>query len=350
MPFKEILGQPRAVRVLQNALATGVLPHAYLFHGTKGTGRFTTARAFAMALLCGEMEGDACGRCPVCRRVEAEGHPDVRVLRPLSKGEKGEWVVDPERGEIRIEQVRDLQRWIEIGSFEGGWKIVLFDGAERMNTPAANALLKTLEEPPRRSLLVLISSTRRGLPSTIVSRCQPVHFAPLPAEEIEAFLSRRSMHAPEDRSLVAALSGGSLGTAVNMDEDWLLRERREWLRRLHGLSLSDAGESILDVADALSRSPRLLDVLDMLLGWYRDLLVYRARGNPPRPEVRNRDLLHEIEEVSGREAPGEWVDKYALVWKARQDVERRLNARMVVETLLLALADHRNVDAPRGAG
>lgn len=336
MSFEEILGQERPIRVLVRALAADTLPHAYLFYGSEGLGRFKTALALAKALLCRNREGDACGSCSACTRVGRENHPDVLVVRPESRDDGKERVVDPEQGTIRIEQVRDFQRWIAVRAFEGGWKVGIFDGAEKMNQAASNALLKTLEEPPPMTLLILISPTRAHLLPTIVSRCQTVPFSAVPQDRLESFLAERKEIPEEARSLVSALSGGSPGRALRMDLQWVVGVRRAWMDRLRAFLASGPGGGLVALAKELADSGDLLDVLDLYESWYRDLLVCRI-GSPER--IVNRDYLEEISEAPGGPDPTETIARIDAIRKARRDIQGayNLNRQFVMEGLLLRL-------------
>jgi len=340
MPFREVLGQERVIRVLRKALATDSLPHAYLFYGTGGVGRFKTARTLAAALFCASSPGDPCGTCSHCLRVQREEHPGLAVLRPLVRKDDKEWEVDPDRGEIRIDQIRELQKWFAVRSFDGGWRVCILDGAERMNAPAANALLKTLEEPPPESLLVLVSPTRTQLPPTVVSRCQTLYFPPVERAEIEEILrAAPGRGSPQDLFLLAALSGGSVGRALQMDPAWITGDRLDWIQGLRETTEGARAGSLLDLADALAKSDRVFDVLDLFLAWYRDLTVFRGAGDPDR--LLNQDLAEEIREVAQtRDALG-WAEKARTVQRARADLldRRNLNAQLVMETMLLRLAD-----------
>jgi len=339
MPFEDILGQERAKRVLTRALAENKLPHAYLFYGAEGLGRFKTALTLAQALLCKAREADSCGDCSACTRVAKENHPDVIVVRPQSRKGTNEWIVDPDLGTIRIEQIREFQRWIAVRSFEGGGKVGIFEGADKMNQSASNALLKTLEEPPPASLLILVSPTRSQLLPTIVSRCQPVHFAPLPQEDLEAFLSERQELPREGVSLVSALSGGSPGKALEMDSQWVTETRREWIDRLLAFMAAGPEGVLTEFADDLSKSGDLLDVLDIYESWYGDLLVCRI-DVPGR--IINRDYMEEIAEASGGQEPAEMISRIDSIRQARRDVlgPFNLNKQSVMEGLLLKLSGY----------
>ncbi len=339
MSFDDILGQERPKRILTRALAENKLPHAYLFYGAEGLGRFKTALTLAEALLCEAREGDSCGDCSACKRVAKENHPDVIVVRPETRKGAKEWIIDPDLGTIRIEQIREFQRWIAVRAFEGGWKVGIFEGAEKMNAAASNALLKTLEEPPPASLLILVSPTRSQLLPTIVSRCQPVHFAPLPQEDLEAFLSERQELPKEGLSLVSALSGGSPGKALQMDPQWVTETRREWIDRLHAFLAAGPEGALMEFADDLSKSGHLLDVLDIYESWYRDLLVCVI--NVPK-RIINRDYMEEISEASAEQDPTEMISRIDSIRQARRDVlgPFNLNKLSVMEGLLLKLSGY----------
>ncbi|WP_242372729.1 DNA polymerase III subunit delta', partial [Anaeromyxobacter sp. SG26] len=220
MPFSELIAQDRAVSSLRSALRRGALHHAYLFGGPEGVGKATAARLLAQAANCeapapeGGSRDDACGTCGPCRKIARGVHPDVLVLheeRVMAKA--GRW--DPKGGrapskDIVVDQVRDVvDRRLALKRFEGRRRFVVLDPADAMNPQAQNALLKTLEEPPDDTTLVLVASSPDALLPTIRSRCLRVPFAPLPAAAVAARLEAEGRPAGEAR-LAAALAGGSL--------------------------------------------------------------------------------------------------------------------------------------------
>ena len=162
MTFSRIIGHDRQKSILQRALSGGRLAHAYLFAGPEGVGKRLMALAVARALFC--MTGNGCGECAACRKLEHSNHPDLHVL-------------EPDGASIKIEQVRAIQRDLSLRPGEGSRKICLIEAAETTTTGAANALLKTLEEPRGDTLLILLTSQPQRLLETIRSRCQPLHFA-----------------------------------------------------------------------------------------------------------------------------------------------------------------------------
>ncbi len=205
--FDGIRGHARAKRVLATALASGRVPHAYLFWGIEGIGKEKTARAMARVLLCsspGAMaDAEPCGTCASCRKVEAGSHPDLYLLAP---GEKA----------ISVEEVRRLQQNLSFQAYEKGRKVVIIRDSFNMSREGANALLKTVEEPPRDTFLFLLATHRSRLLPTLVSRAQAVRFDPLPSEDVRRILEDGGIPPGEAEGL-AAMSGGSPGAALEMD-------------------------------------------------------------------------------------------------------------------------------------
>ena len=201
MPFSEVIAQDRALTPLRSALRRGTLHHAYLFGGPEGVGKARVARLLAQAANCeggvagpGGFREDPCGTCGPCRKIEKGLHPDVVALaeeRVMAKA--GTW--EPKGGrspskDIVVDQVRDVvDRRLSLRRFEGRRRFVLIDPADTMNPQAQNALLKTLEEPPDDTTLVLVASSPDALLPTIRSRCARVTFGPLPDGFIRARLA-----------------------------------------------------------------------------------------------------------------------------------------------------------------
>lgn len=345
MPFAEIIGQERAIRVIRKTLAAGTLPHAWLFYGPEGVGKFKTALAVAKSLLCGRAAADEfCGMCADCTRIENEAHPDVLVLRAESKeGQKegGTAGSRQESGEIRIEQVRQLQRWAAVAAFRGGWRVGILDGAERMNPHAANALLKILEEPPPRMVLLLVSPSRRALLPTIASRCQALHFPQAGREEVASALAGRVEGTSEELGLLAELAEGSIGKALRLDRDWVFRERKLWVDRLCSFLVARR-LGLEEFVEELMRSGRIAEVLSFYKTWYRDLFVYGETGETAR--VANLDLVDTVAGMSGTFDPVGCVESIAALERAREALDGHMNTQLVLESLLLDLAALREGD------
>ncbi|MBM4276189.1 MAG: DNA polymerase III subunit delta', partial [Deltaproteobacteria bacterium] len=245
--FRDILGQERVLTYLKTAWRKGRLAHAYLFLGPDGVGKASVARALAAALNCTQPlpEADACGTCPSCRRMAAGTHPDFLVISP-----------EESKVQIKIEHIREFRRLTAYPPLGGGWRVALIKPAEALtaqNDAAANALLKTLEEPPERNLIILAATVEGDLLPTVVSRCQKLPFSPLPPALVSRELERRRNLAPAQAALVAALSGGSLGRALAMDPEELLNQRRQVLADLEQMAQGSV-TAVLEWAGRLAKA------------------------------------------------------------------------------------------------
>jgi DNA polymerase-3 subunit delta' len=195
--------------MLRQALARGTLPHALLFVGPEGVGKRSTALALTAERMCTAGLEEACGHCVGCVQVAAGTHPDLR-REGFGLDERGE-----RRERVLIEQVRAVQGFLGGRALGGRGKIAIFEEAQALTEDAQNALLKTLEEPPRGSLVVLVSHNASRLLATVRSRCQRVAFAPLPAETLLALLRDRLGLGAEDAEFLSRYSDGSLAFAVD---------------------------------------------------------------------------------------------------------------------------------------
>jgi DNA polymerase-3 subunit delta' len=324
MAFSEIIGQKKPLAVLRLALSNNRLHHAYLFTGPEGVGKRTTALALAMALHCSEKNGDSCGRCAECARIKGRNHPDVREIGPMA-GKK----------EISIQQVREMQKELHYRSFSGGRKIAIVDPAILLNSASQNALLKTLEEPPEDSLLILISPSAGSLLPTLRSRCLSLSFGAIPRQILAAFLLSKKGRPREEADLLAALSMGSLGAALEMDSKELAERRQKWSGTLAALKAGDY-HGAMEVAEALaSNRQETLAFLEWVESWYRDLLVHGLRQNAA--DVVNLDLLPELR----RQAAGATVERILSAAThpvgAVRKIQRNLNRRMVLEQFLFGV-------------
>ena len=252
--------------------ASGRLAHAYLFVGPVGCGRGTAALALFRALNCAQPADPPCGVCASCRRAIAGQHEDLLVLAPPN---------DQASAQIKVEEVREMVRALSFAPYGGGYRLVLIRQAGQLNPSSANALLKTLEEPPPRNLLVLTVQDPAEVLPTLVSRCRRVNFKPLDEGLIAAELERRGL-APGAARLKAALSGGSLGRALELDQDRLAATLRLWLERLARPADALADWSLAEELVAPFRGGERLDrqglveLLDLLALYLRDCAVAAA--------------------------------------------------------------------------
>jgi DNA polymerase III subunit delta' len=329
--FREILGQERVLAHLKTAMAKGRLSHAYLFLGPEGVGKESTARALAAALNCTapREDADACGACPSCRRLAAGTHPDLVVVVPSSEGHQPQ---------IKIERIRELRRLTEYPPLGGGWRVVIIKPAEALtaqNDAAANALLKTLEEPPDRHLLVLTATMEADLLPTVVSRCHKLAFTPLPLPLVTRELVARRKLSQTHAALLAALSGGSLGRALKLDPEELLSQRRQVLSDLAQL-VGGPDAAVLDWAQRLAKNRAELDYfLLMAQLWYRDLLL--AHYQAPAHLLAHLDLQPEIDAARGQGTPETWLARFSALGAAGRHLQANLNPELTLDILGLRL-------------
>jgi DNA polymerase-3 subunit delta' len=324
MAFSDLTGNAAVVARLKHLVGSGRLPRSMIFFGRAGVGKFEAAVTLAQALNCMVVENDACGRCPGCVRIAKDEHPDVRVLRPEGRG-----------GQLRAEGVREAIAEIPFRPFEGRRRVIIVADAERMNPTTANTLLKTLEEPPPWATLILVTANEAALLPTILSRCQIFRFSPLAPEELEALLAARHGFPPDRAALLAAVAGGGIARALELADEPLFELRQQALS-ISALALeSRKAEELVPLADSLSKDPRLMLLLELLLSILRDLT---AKGAGAR--ILHRDIESEIEALSKRAPLDLWLEAFALAEVVVVDLrDRYLNKRISLSKLFLSFQE-----------
>jgi DNA polymerase III subunit delta' len=328
MSFADLIGHQKQLAILRSALISQRLHHAYLFVGPEGVGKRTIAVAYAKAIHCWERSDDFCDRCENCARISDGNHPDVRWIELLA-----------DKKEISIQQIRELGRELNYRSFTGKQKVMTIDPASSMNLSAQNALLKTLEEPPPDTLIILIATNGGGLLPTVRSRCMRLSFAPLPRRDVAAYLRTKQGRAAADAEFLAAMSMGSIGAALNLDENELLKKRRVWAEMLRAQKSADY-RSAMNAAETLAGSrEEVLEFLKWAESWYRDLLMYGVTH--ATDELVNLDMAEQIEQQAA--AIGIERSRFAIAATAdaAAGIQRNLNRRMVLEKLLFDVMGER---------
>ena len=320
MTFNSIIGHDRQKTILRQALKHRRIAHAYLFEGPDGVGKRLVALALARALLCETSTG--CGDCAACRKVDHNNHPDVHLL-------------DADGATIKIDQVRELQKDLALKPLEGAYKICLIDGAEHFNPAAANALLKTLEEPQPNTLIILLSSRPEALLTTIRSRCQRLPFQRLPKQRLAAVLADRLELTEVDAAVLAALSEGSFKKALGQHRDLYLKRRRELLRSLSALSTGSI-IPLFKLADELAAEKETLpEILDIFQAFYRDLLL--LKHGRPSADLVNQDLQETLQRQLEKETTASLLQKLQALDAGRYHLQRNVNRQLAMEAMLLRM-------------
>jgi len=281
--FADVCGHDRVCAFLRAAVRAGRLPHALLFAGADGIGKRSVALALAAWSQCEVGGDDACGSCAACRQVAAGTHPDVQVVG-VAAGKK----------EIGVERARDVKRFVQLRPLRDRFKLAIIDDAHMLTVAAQNALLKTLEEPPPRSCLILVANNPDALLPTVRSRCQRVLFAPLPRTAVAAVLTERLGLAAAVADRLAAVAEGSPGRALVLSRVCAEDDGLATLPPLAGLQ--DARYlRVMQVAQALGRPEAETGVkLELLLMQARDAVVRALEDDPGgvRAALARADLVH----------------------------------------------------------
>ena len=333
MAWQRIRGHDALVEGFRRAVRRGRLAHAYLFTGPAGVGKRLFAVELAKALLCENAAPDglqSCDRCPSCIQVEAGTHPDFfTAVRP------------PEALEFPISLMRELCQGFAFKSARGRGKVVLIDDADDLNEEAANCFLKTLEEPPPRSVLILIGSTPDRQLQTIVSRCQVIRFAPLPSAVVDELLQEQGIEDSALRARLVRLSAGSPGLAKELADPALWEARRDLLQGLtktpiDSVELSRRWMEFVEEAgkESAAQRRRAQLVLRLVIDFLDDALTISMNGVPRRTEAEDRPAL---DALARRADPERLLEALGRCLEADRQIDRRVQLVLVLEGLMDAL-------------
>ncbi len=318
MALHHVLGQDHALRLLRNALEHSRLAHAYLLAGPPGVGKHLTARQFAKAVSCVEAVSDACDTCTACKKIDADNHPDVLDI-------------EPDGASIRIEQIRTIQQRLSFRPYEQDRIVIILDGCELLTTPATNALLKTLEEPPGHTLLLLLTSNKTALPLTITSRCQLVPFRALTPVHLRTILERQDL-AREDAAISVMMAQGGLTSSEQITAALAARGQAHAL--LAEVVQHNAQAVFLRARQLAGKRDQCEALLDWLILLCRDLVMLNVA--PSRP-LYNDDLRPDLEPLARQVTVDPLLETCTLAEQLRQYLGMNLNPQLVFERFVMRL-------------
>lgn len=326
--LKSVCGHARVIDFLRAGLDAEKLAHAYLFAGPSGVGKTTVATALAQAFNCPAAPGRGCGTCSVCTRIARKVHPDYVE-------------VEPDGRYIRVAQVRELETRVELGAHEGHVLVVVLTPADRMNTAAANALLKTLEEPKSGVCFVLASAAPHALLATVRSRCQILRFGPLAHDDVLGFLIEKLGFSREKAALPARLAEGSIGRALDLAQRVDLYEsRRRVLEVLRKTHVRPQPTALFALAETLSG---LKDELETFLEYLRLCLrdlAWNGAGSPSlQKRILDRELVAELGDQLNAFPPRVYLSWDRAVERSLRALNANANRKLTMEQMLIELAE-----------
>lgn len=316
--FQSFIGNRRVVEILLKAVEQNRLPHALIFAGPTGVGKRTLALLLAQYLNCIHPENlEPCNSCTSCKKITRGTHPDVQLILP-------------EGAFIKIEQLRALIEEIAYQPFEGAYRVAILDGADQMRTP--NCLLKTLEEPPSRSILILVTPKPYLLLGTIRSRARVLQFGSIAEDVIAEYLVRHQQCAPDEARLAAVLSNGSLGAALSFDA---ARNREMRLQALRFITLllrkASFSEASMLAAGITKDKESFSSWVEITATILQD--VYYAQTAPMR--VGQRDIAAELSRLAQMVSHRSLVASIEAIRNLKSSLQQNVNRQLALEALFL---------------
>lgn len=327
MSFNDIVGQERAIKILTKSLKENKVSSSYIFVGNEGTGKKLTAIEFTKAVNClnPNKKLEACENCQSCNEINKQYFPDLKI-------------VDATKGSIKIEQIREIKKEIELKPFKSKKKVYIIDKAEKMTIEASNCLLKTIEEPPYYAIIILICSKIDPVLPTIVSRCQIVKFGLITSLKIKELLLDKINNLEKDQAeIISKLAQGSIGKAFKLsaDKEYFIR-REKMLDYLSAIIPGKYGDDIFaKVEKIISEIDKIEEILEMIKLWYRDILIIKNTGN--QKYIANCDKLEELAKKSQIYSQNMLIDILDYLEQAEEYLMKNVNKRLILERLYIKM-------------
>jgi DNA polymerase-3 subunit delta' len=353
MSFDDVIDQALAKKILKGALAKDKLAHAHLFYGEPGVGKWALGLELAKSVNCEKSNSESCDSCSSCVKISKLIHPDIKIIFPvpsantseeaqrfkLEKIENPYTIVKFNRvANIPVDDIREMQKTLNLKPYEGKRSVVIISDIEKLSYSAGNSLLKTLEEPPPNSLLILTTSNLSALLPTVVSRCQLLRFNRIPYQEIETELEKRFQLDPKLASYYARISRGSLGQAISLATGEAKEIRNlgvEFLRLITKEKPLDVVDFVDGTAKAYGRES-IVELFEFITSLMRD--VYILMELKEKKELINSDLSDQIDKLAENFEDISMVEGgIELSERIKRDCQSNVNLRLALLSFYIKL-------------
>ncbi len=324
MAFNNIIGHERVIEILKNAIKNRHIFHCYLFSGEEAIGKKLVALAFAKTLLCKEKGLEPCNSCNSCLKFDNFNHPDLELI-------------EPEKDLIPKKRIDELVKSMAIAPLESERRLIIIDECDKMGIEAQNELLKTLEEPPLYINIILITSNMNSLIPTILSRAQVIKFFPVENKKIIKLLKEKYNKSTEEAKFIADFTKGSVGKAIYLSQsEEFFNMRENTLNTIHNILTGDKMNIMNSVNFFVENKDSIDSIMDIILYWFRDLIIYKELGNSNL--IVNKDKIQLLSSQS-------FINKNRIndiieyVIKTKDHIKSNVNFQLAIETMLLKIQE-----------
>ncbi|MFA5092867.1 MAG: DNA polymerase III subunit delta' [Candidatus Omnitrophota bacterium] len=312
MGFANILGQVKPLSIINAYIEGSAFSGGFIFSGPEGIGKLMTAKIIAQKLNCTSSTDKPCGICEACIKMEKLNHPDLHLIQ------NGD-------AQIKIEDIRLILREASFRPYEGQMKVFIIDNAHKLNIEAANSLLKILEEPPKQSLIILITHKPQSIIKTILSRCKVIRFAPLERSSLQNILTKNYFLDASSAHFVAYYAEGRLGLALRLKDSLQLMEKNK---------IFDAfvlSQKPLDRSLATQNKEQLRSTLNILAAWFRDLYLLKAGCS--ENEIINLDRKNDLLKLIPKFSFKQLDDIVSSISESMLYLEKNINSKLLLHNL-----------------
>ncbi len=329
--FHSIIGHEKIIRHFRNAIIQGKVGHAYILNGPDRSGKRLLADAFAEALQCESPEakrtGDPCHNCRSCKQAESGNNPDILYVR------------HEKPNTISVEDIRtQVVNTVDIKPYACTYKVYIIDEAEKMNVQAQNALLKTIEEPPHYAVILLLTNNADLFLQTILSRCVRLDLNAVPDDLVRSYLMKQEKIPDYDADLCVAFAQGNVGKAISLATSEVFHEIRvtviDLMKHIHEMDIADLMEAVRQISD---EKPVMQDFFDIMMIWFRDVLLYKATKEIDT--LTFRDEVLEIKKQADKSSYQGLEQVIEAIGKAKDRLQANVNFELTMEMLLLKIRE-----------